>query len=347
MSEPAATIQTELQCSACGGQRVFTPGRGTLTCQSCGAEKPIRPTSAQPASTEFAYDGSGPADDPVTERTEAHTCQTCGGTVIFVGAALSETCAYCNGPIVKSLEDRGYRAMALIPFQQEEARAWDEARAWASSRLAAPADLLDHVNNGRMAALYAPFFTFDTTEFVKYSGYHRVRYGKRTRLKPTSGRFMTEFDDFLVPASPHITPLIRDGVIHDFSPALLQPYDPAFLAGFGAEQHHLTVAEGLDYKARDRRVILEKRIDRHSGKPVERLDFHTDQSGVRYRRILLPVFILHYEYEGTAYKIVTCGLNATTFGERPFSKTRLMGYAAWISALALGLGALWRILGGF
>ena len=64
-------------------------------------------------------------------------------------------------------------------------------------------------------------------------------------------------------------------------------------------------------------------------------------------RILLPVWILHYRYNDKPLKIVVCGLHGRTFGERPFSRLKLAGYSATLSAAALVFGWVWGALGVF
>ena len=71
------------------------------------------------------------------------------------------------------------------------------------------------------------------------------------------------------------------------------------------------------------------------------MSYKTDTTGITYRRILLPVWILHYEYEGEAMKVVTCGLQGRTFGERPFSMAKLTTMAALASAAVAAFGFLW------
>ncbi|MEO1705029.1 MAG: hypothetical protein AAFR50_06805, partial [Pseudomonadota bacterium] len=125
----------------------------------------------------------------------------------------------------------------------------------------------------------------------------------------------------------------------------LRPYDPAYLAGFPAERHHLTVDEGLNAKRRDKDVIIKNRIERHAGRNLSGIGYKLSSSGIRYRRILLPVYILHYAYNGRAYKIVSCGLHGTTFGERPFAHGKLLAYAAALGAGAIALGVAYGLAG--
>ncbi|MEM1302505.1 MAG: hypothetical protein AAGH17_07985, partial [Pseudomonadota bacterium] len=87
--------------------------------------------------------------------------------------------------------------------------------------------------------------------------------------------------------------------------------------------------------ASDKRLLIRHRIQNHHPKHLSNIGFTTDTSHIRYRRILLPVYIRHYTYKAKAYKIVSCGLRGTTYGERPFSRRKLMLYSLAISAAAL------------
>lgn len=334
-----AAAQSELQCPACAGQRVFSPDEGALTCLQCGQTAAIDYDPGD-AATERPY--PEPFDPPVEADALVHHCETCGGDVVFTGPALSQSCAYCNGPVVRRVGDKGFETMALIPFRVAEDTAQQQAQKWVGRRLAAPRDLSDVVAKARVAGLYAPFWTFDSDEAVAYTARYRVRSGDRTSWRSTSGAFKTSFDDLLVPASPHITPLIRDGILHDFEPGRLRPYRPAYLSGFAAERHHQTLSEGLAALEEDKDVLIRNQIKRHINRSsVSGIDYKTDTSGVRYRRILLPVWMLHYEYGGIPMKVVVCGIEGRAFGERPFSTPKLAVYAALLSAAAIAAGILW------
>ncbi|MEO0402166.1 MAG: hypothetical protein AAF214_07305, partial [Pseudomonadota bacterium] len=124
------------------------------------------------------------------------------------------------------------------------------------------------------------------------------------------------------------------------------PFRAGYLAGFPAEQHHQTLAEGLAANADDKALLIRNRIKRHVNKSsVHDIKYITDTSGTHYRRILLPVWILHYTYRGTPMKVVVCGMQGRTYGERPFSPWKLAGYAAILSAFTVGFGLLWGAAG--
>src|SRR5690606_32135 len=116
--------------------------------------------------------------------------------------------------------------------------------------------------------------------------------------------------------------------------------------GFAAEQHHHSVSRGLASNAADKALLIRNRIKRHIAKSRDHdIRYRTDSSGIRYRRILLPVWILHYTYGATQKKIVVSGIDGRTFGERPFSHWKLAAYSGLISAITIGLGLIWGAAG--
>ncbi|MEO1364361.1 MAG: hypothetical protein AAFU86_11360, partial [Pseudomonadota bacterium] len=105
---------------------------------------------------------------------------------------------------------------------------------------------------------------------------------------------------------------------------------------------HQSVEEGLRANEVDKRLLIRNRIKRYIGKSgVHSIRFKTDTSGIHYRRILLPVWILHYSYAGRAKKVVVCGIDGRAYGERPFSVWKLAGYSALVSAATVLFGLAW------
>jgi len=349
MTDGVTIAQTDLLCVNCAGQCVFTPETGTLTCQRCASEHSIWvDPDADPSAEQHYHPDLPHTEQPRFTRDRPYQCQTCGGEVVFLGHSLSESCPYCEGALIEKAHTESYEALGVIPFVVGDDLAQINAQTWVDGRWAAPSNLGAVVAQCRVAGIYVPFWTFDSVEAVKYTVRYKVQRGKRTLTRTVSDSMRTEFDDLLAPASPHVTPLIRDGILHDFDPGNLRPFEPAYLAGFAAEFHHQSVKEGLRHNDSDKRLLLRNRIKKHSGKSnIVDVSYVTDTTGIKYRRILLPVWILHYTYQGKPMKVVTCGLRGRTFGERPFSTLKLFGFAALMASAVAGFGFVWGASGIF
>jgi hypothetical protein len=341
--DTALGAQSELQCPNCAGQCSYSPAHRGLQCASCGDVHDLSTDEDHKAAAETGYDPELAQEDlPDLSETRAHHCNTCGGDVLFTGPALSERCPYCDGAVVLSTQDTGYQTMGLIPFEIDNLLAQHYAQNWVKRRIAKPSGLSGIVAKARVAGLYAPFWTFDSEEAVQYWAQYTVGSGDNRRTKSTKGKMKINFDDLLMPASPHVTPLIRDGILHDFDPSALRPYRAGYLAGFAAERHHQSVAAGLEENEADKRLLIRNRIKRHINKSgVRNIGYRTHTSGIHYRRILLPVWILHYVYKGKPMKVVVSGIDGRTYGERPFSIVKVAMYSMIMSGIAIGLGLAW------
>lgn len=348
------TEQDAIRCPKCGGQSAYVPTARALVCQSCGYTRDLSdPDRDRAARRETAYDPSRDDDVPkaephVSDGAHLHACTACGGQVVFTGHALSENCPFCNGAVVRGPEEASYEAMGLIPFRISDKEAEALAEVWVSKRLAAPGDLKAAAAEGRLAGLYAPFWTFDSDEAVNYWARYNERRNKRTVVRKVRGNMKIRFDDLLVPASPHVTALIRDGILHDFRPEDLRAFRPGYLAGFAAERHHQTVAEGLRVNEDDKALLIRNRIKMREGRQdLYDIGYRTDTTGIHYRRVLLPVWILHYQHKDRPYRVVVSGIDGRTFGERPFSTLKLAFYSAAITAGAIAVGLAWGAAGVF
>ena len=343
MTKTPVISQKNLQCKNCAGQCVYAPNTGTLTCESCATEHEIQIDPNADPTAEQHYDPDLPhTEQPKFTQDRPYRCETCGGEVIFLGHSISENCTYCNGALVSCPNDESYPTLGMVPFSVAQDQAQLHTLEWVSKRWAAPSGISQIIAKSRVSGIYVPFWTFDSHEAVKYTVSYRVRRGDDTYNYTHSGDMKTMFDDMLVPASKHVTPLIRDGILHDFEPDSLRPFEPSYLAGFAAERHHQTVRDGLRLNAPDKKLLLRNRIKKHSGKSgIYKVSYVTDTTGMRYRRILLPVWILHYEYNGKPMKVVTCGLHGRTFGERPFSTLKLLGYSALAACAVSTFGFFW------
>lgn len=339
MPDRFEAVQDALLCGACGGQQRYDPASKGLICDHCGARSDIIDDHHLDARREMAYDPKKVEEPPAVDH--AHLCQTCGGEVVFVGKAVSDRCPYCNGPVVLNAGHAHYIPSGLIPFAITQTEAMKQLHGWAASRVGAPNDLLEKVEQGDIAAVYAPFWTFDADKTVSYSARKRVHRGKQTYWRNIKGVTGLVLDDQITAASDHVTPAIRDGIMHGFDPALLRPYLPEYLAGFAAELHGTNVSDGLGHMMQDLEPVVHEEIKRDAGsRSLHSIHYTSKLRDVRFRRVLLPLWILHYRYGDKAKRIVASGIDGKTFGERPFSKSKLVGYAFVLAVAVFALGGV-------
>ena len=99
------------------------------------------------------------------------------------------------------------------------------------------------------------------------------------------------------------------------------------------------LAEGLAANETDKDLLIRNQIKVKVDKTgVHGIRYLTDTNGIQYRRILLPVWILHYTYGRRTYRIVVSGIDGRTFGERPFSFRKMAILSGAVTACAMALG---------
>ena len=59
---PPGVTQGALQCPKCGGQSLFDPAEGGLTCQSCGNVRDLAHPDDAEARIEYGYDPNAPEE---------------------------------------------------------------------------------------------------------------------------------------------------------------------------------------------------------------------------------------------------------------------------------------------
>jgi hypothetical protein len=119
----------------------------------------------------------------------------------------------------------------------------------------------------------------------------------------------------------------------------LVDFEPRFLAGFAAELHRTGAADSADQAREDIRPLLEEQVRKAIGGARQRIDsLEATMSGTTCRSMLLPLWILHYEHEGTPYRVIASGASGRARGERPFCRVKLglASLAATVVAFVLG-----------
>lgn len=291
--------------------------------------------------------GLASADD--REALREIRCHACGGNIEFVGTLTSTACPYCSSPV--QLEDAhrstGDRIAVdgVLPFQIDRRVAKRNLADWVSSRWFAPNDFRRQGAEGRFNGIYLSYFTFDTMTATAYSGmrgehyYVTVGSGKnrrserRTRWYPASGNFQRFFDDVLVLAN---TGLRRDFML-DLEPWPLDkvvPFNQQMLAGFLARTYDMELDTCFnDARSRVDAAIHTEVCQRIGGDTQQVSSVNTRCEAITFKHLLLPAWLMAYQYRDRTYQIFINAATGEVNGERPYSAWKIAG--AVLAALLL------------
>ena len=153
---------------------------------------------------------------------------------------------------------------------------------------------------------------------------------KHTRWSPAAGHVERFHDDVLVMATRTLPANITDSVAR-FNLKGLVPYQPEYVSGFQAEAYQVTLKEGFGSAKQSIDEAVNALIRRDIGGDQQRIhSVATRYSDVKFKHVLLPVWISAYRYRDKAFRFLINGQTGEVSGESPKSWWK-------IAFLALGI----------
>jgi hypothetical protein len=203
-----------------------------------------------------------------------------------------------------------------------------------------------------MQGVYLPYFTFDSDLSTSFSGQggrrrvvvYTVRVNGKTQTRtrtvidwyPVAGTRSDYFDDAPVCAGGHADPELLKK-LGPFSLKNLNVYDPAYLAGFFAERYTLGLSDGFLAVRPQIERRMEEGIRSSLGYDTYRMmSYHHTHNSVRFKHILLPVWLSSYRYGGKVYSFMVNGESGRIAGRAPISILKVaLAVLASIAAVVL------------
>ena len=144
------------------------------------------------------------------------------------------------------------------------------------------------------------------------------------------------FDDELEPASRGVHPeMLRR--IEPFPTKELSPYNAAFLSGWVVERYQIDLVTAAQAAREDMDAETERLCSAQvPGDTQRNLQVQSDYSGQTFKHILVPIWLLTYDYGAKHFQVVINGYTGTIAGKYPKS---------WIKITLAVLGAL-AVAGG-
>lgn len=341
------TAQRRFECPACGAAAEWSPVKQALVCPSCGNVAPMQPPAGAEAAVKELDLATALRNIPAGDRgwqiaTRSVKCQSCQAISVFKPERVAQNCDFCGAPALVPYEETQapIRPESLLPFKLSESGVRDKVHAWYRSRWLAPNKFKSHAFTDTLHGVYLPYWTFDaevaaqwtaeaghyyyTTEsYTDSNGRSQTRQVQHTRWEPASGALGHFFDDELVAASRGVPPgLLRK--VEPFPTKELAPYDPGYVSGWVVEQYQIDLVaaathsrEAMDGKLR---ALCAEQIP---GDTYRNLEVEADFSAQTFKHILLPIWLLTYQYGAATYRIVVNGFTGAVAGEYPKSWVKI------------------------
>ena len=109
-------------------------------------------------------------------------------------------------------------------------------------------------------------------------------------------------------------------LIEPFPTKDLAPYDAGYVSGWVVEQYQIDLVAA----AQQSRVAMDTQLQQLCAAQIpgdthRNLQVQADYSGQTFKHVLLPVWLLNYQYGGTTYRIVANGFTGALAGKYPKS----------------------------
>jgi hypothetical protein len=335
----------------------FDPASVALRCASCGYARPLPAPTPDALAQAHAEQDYAEALRRLAARepslqAQVVDCPACGAQTRFEGHVVGDRCAFCATPLLldQARIERLIRPQALVPFALDRAAAQQVFEQWVRSLWFAPNALKKTVSEADgIHGIYMPWWTYDARTFTTYRGErgihrHVTRNSRNaqgevvtatqtvTDWSPVQGMVDVPFDDILVVGSASVPPHLAR-VLDRWQLDRMLPVSDEAMAGFTVEVYRTPLEAGFQQARTRMGAAIDAAIRGDIGGDAQRI--HGQQTAVediRFKHLLLPLWIGSYRFGGKAYRMVVNGQTGEVEGDRP--------YSAWKIAFAVLLAVL-------
>ena len=307
-------------CPACGAQAEWNPTKQKLVCPFCGTESPYQIDRATGKVAEIDL-VAALRDLPEDERgwqtaRRSVQCQSCHAVMVFEADRVGQNCEFCGSPALVSYDEikapirphgraavprrHGARARRHPPLvAQQVAGAGQTRQVRARRHRARPVHpVLDVRRAGALSVGRRGGPLLLRQRRGRDSKGQRVtRKERRIRWEPASGVVDHFFDDEPVPGTQGL-PLDLLRQVEPFPTQELVAYDTAFLSGHVVEHYKVVLIDAAKQSQEQmhRGADADLRSSRCRATPTANLQIHPVFSGRTFKHVLVPIWLLSYNY---------------------------------------------------
>jgi Zn finger protein HypA/HybF involved in hydrogenase expression len=360
------TALAKHSCAACGSQAEWNPAKAALVCPYCGTEAP----------GELEADSGAIREIPLVQtlrelpealrgwKAEKRTvrCRSCDAVSVFDPDRVGQRCEFCGSPELVDYDEikAPIRPQSLLPFKVSEGKVRESLRRWYASKWLAPGKLKKKALLDTVHGVYLPYWTFDAQvhcpwradsgtyyyvqeEYRDRDGKAKIRRVRKTRWTAASGRIDHFFDDTPIPGTQGVDKDLLHGIEPFPTTQDLLPYDTAYLSGFVVEHYRVVLFDAAQH-ARNR---MESALTGLCGQQVpgdtyRNLRIDPQYSDQTFKHILVPVWLLSYDFRGRPYQLVVNGHSGKIAGRYPKSFWKIF----FLVLFALAIIAIFVMAGG-
>ncbi len=334
-------------CPACGAQAEWNPGKQKLICPFCGTESPYKFDTATGKVVELDLVTALrelPADERGWQTARRSVkCQSCHAVMVFDPTRVGQNCEFCGSPALVAYDEikAPIRPQGVLPFRVDRNKIRDDIRRWWRSKWLAPGRLSKSALVDTVHGLYIPYWTFDAAVHCRWEaeaghyyyvdvegtdnqGRRQVRRERRIRWEYAAGAIDHFFDDDPVPGTQGL-PMDILRQVEPFPTQEVVPYDTAFLSGHVVEHYKVVLLEAAEQSRQQMDAALYQICARQvPGDTYRNLRIHPDYSARTFKHVLVPIWLLTYNYGPRSFQVVANGYTGEIAGKYPYSAWKIL-----------------------
>ena len=350
-------------CPECGGKGEWSAAKRQLVCPYCGTEFDRVAPPPLPDITEHDLDamlarlGEKASTVDTTERRVK--CTHCHAVLVRSADTVAQSCDFCGSPELLDYEDidAPLSPESLLPAIVSKEEGYNSLKRFLSSKWLAPNDLKRRNLVDRIHGIYLPYWTFDaaaecpwTAESGTYyyvtvrdrgpDGKTRTRQERRIRWRPARGHVSTWFDDIAISGSQGMKGDLLQK-LEPFPTKDLIPYETRYVSGWQVEHYQVPLLQSARQGFGVMEQLLRDMCAREiPGDTYRNLRISPEYSGKTFKHILVPVWLVSYQFKGKLYQGGVNGVTGKTHAKFPLSAWKIAGIVLAVVAVALVIFAV-------
>lgn len=323
----------EYKCPNCGSSMIFDADSGKLTCQSCGRKDNIFQIPDLLTKQGFT------SEDPAKE----YHCNNCGAVIMTDAETSATSCSFCDSPVVLSDRLSGDLAPAkIIPFTISKEEAVKAFRKWCKRGILTPVGFMSGNRIKKITGVYVPFWLYDLNNDVEVhatginvSSYTSGNYEYTdTDYYDVYRRIQLNYLKVPVDAADKMNDLLMDQ-LEPFPYDRLEDFKTPYLSGYIAEKYFYNEKELYDRVEDKVYDYIDSYIDGTVTEydSVSYDDVTVDTELIQAQYVLLPVWIVLYDYDKSEHTFALNGRTGKVAGKPPVSKLKVTAWFAGIAAV--------------
>jgi DNA-directed RNA polymerase subunit RPC12/RpoP len=344
-----AIAKKKFSCPSCGAEAQWNPAKKALVCPYCNTVSPAQAELTPTGETVIvehdlvqALRGIPDAQRGWQAKKTSVRCQSCQAISVFDPERVGQRCEFCGSTALVPYEEikEAFSPESLLPMKLSETQVRDKIRQWYGSRWFAPNQLKRAALTDTVKGVYIPYWTFDArvhADWTAESGYYyyttetytdsqgktQTRQVQHTRWVPSAGSVNHFFDDELVPASRGVHEA-RLRQIEPFPTKELTPYNAGFLSGWVVERYQIDLVAAAKEAREEMDAEMRRLCSAEVPGDTQRgLEVESDYSGQTFKHILVPIWLLTYNYGARNFQVVINGYTGAISGAYPKSWVKI------------------------